>query len=194
MTPLPLHKPLDAGRRAFIASAMAGFGPALSTPSWSPTAGAATDFWRRPRQLVLVHRSSKEHIDATYWSDGQLVVSEYERLSYFMGDRTTNSGVYMHPVLLDILYAIGGWLRYFDLKEPIQLNSGYRDPKRNLTIEGAARTSRHIKGEAADISIPGVSPLQVARFSVWLGGGGVGWYPDKGFTHVDSGGLRTWRG
>lgn len=175
---------------------LAGFAvlaASLSAPAWAQSIPQVQDFWARPRKLRLRHTSG-ETIEAVYWSDGELVVPEYTRVSYFLRDRVTGTGVYAHPVLLDILYGINGWLDYFQVRSPVLVHSAYRDPVRNLTIEGAARNSRHIRGEAVDISIPGVSALQVSRFGLWLGGGGVGWYPDKRFTHLDRGRLRAWRG
>jgi uncharacterized protein YcbK (DUF882 family) len=191
---LALCRPLDDARRAALAAGLSLLAGTVAHPSWA--AGHerfADDFWRRPRRISLQHTSG-EQIETVYWSDGELVVTEYTRLSYFMRDRVVGSGVYAHPVLLDILYGINGWLAYYGVKSPVILTSGYRDPRRNLTIEGAVQNSLHPLGEAADITIPGVSSLQVARFGVWLGGGGVGWYPRKHFTHVDRGRLRAWRG
>lgn len=179
-----------------LTAALAGAAIALGRPAWAASGDAvrrAEDFWLRPRRLRLRHASG-DSIEATYWSDGELVTSEYTRLSYFLGDRVTGTGVYIQPVLLDILYGVNGWLTYFGIQQPILVTSAYRDPRRNATIEGAALNSHHTTGGAADIRIPGVSTLQVARFGQWLGGGGVGWYPSKDFTHVDRGRLRSWRG
>jgi uncharacterized protein YcbK (DUF882 family) len=185
---------VDPSRRAALLAGFSLLGSGLARPAWaSGNEQFANDFWQRPRRLVLQHARG-ERIETVYWSDGQVVVSEYERLSYFMRDRVAGTGVYVHPVLLDILYGIHGWLSFFQLRSPIIINSGYRDPARNAVIEGAARNSLHTRGEAVDISIPQVNTLQVAKFGMWLGGGGVGWYPEKQFTHLDRGRLRSWRG
>jgi hypothetical protein len=45
---------------------------------------------------------------------------------------------------------------------PIFVSSGYRPPVLNRMIGGAA-TSQHCKGEAADIHVHGMTPLQVAN-------------------------------
>lgn len=128
-----------------------------------------------------------------YWSDGNIHVDAWRQASHFMRDRVVSRGVYMSPTLLDVLYGITGWLEYFNVPSSPILHSGYRDPVRNMRIEGAALNSKHITGEAADISIPGVSSLQLAKFGQWLGGGGVGWYPQKNFVHLDVGSVRSWR-
>ncbi len=181
-------------RRGFLLACSQGLASTLATPSWAASAPSqATDFWKAPRTIRLKHVSG-EQIESTYWSDGQVILEEYARLSWFMRDRVVNSAVYMNPVLLDIAYGVCGWMKYFDLRDPIILTSGHRDRLRNATIEGASRNSLHITGDALDISIPSISNLQVARFGVWLGGGGVGWYPGKDFTHLDRGRLRAWKG
>ncbi|MDO8800028.1 D-Ala-D-Ala carboxypeptidase family metallohydrolase [Phenylobacterium sp.] len=47
--------------------------------------------------------------------------------------------------------------------KPVQVNSGYRGPAVNRAV-GSKPTSQHAKGEAADIEIPGVSNLALARW------------------------------
>lgn len=162
------------------ASSLEGVGPQLP------------GFWSRPRRIRMSHASG-ELLDITYWSDGQIHGDAWRNVSHFMRDRVVSRGVYMSPKLLDVLYGISAWLEYFNVSSCPVLHSGYRDPDRNLRIEGAALNSKHITGEAADISIPGVSSLQISRFGQWLGGGGVGWYPQKNFVHLDVGSVRTWR-
>lgn len=181
-------------RRLLLAGGAGLLASQVTAPSWALNMPQTADeFWIRPRTLNLRHVKG-ERLVSTYWSDGQIIRSAYEEISWFMRDRVAHEAVYMHPVLLDILYGVNGWLTYFGIKEPIVLTSAYRNARRNNRIEGAARDGPHTKGEAADGVIPGVSTKQVATFGKWLGGGGVGWYPDKGFTHLDCGRLRSWRG
>jgi uncharacterized protein YcbK (DUF882 family) len=47
-------------------------------------------------------------------------------------------------------------------------------------------------GKAADIRLPGYSLSQLRRSAVDLKGGGVGYYPDSDFIHVDVGRVRYW--
>jgi len=169
---------------------------ALPLPAWAQSGAAAqyeSDFWLRPRTIRCRHAAG-ELIEATYWSDGQLLQQGYSELSWFMRDRVVQRAVYMNPVLLDVAYGITGWLNYFGVQSTLVLTSGHRDRARNSQIEGAAKNSLHITGDAMDVQIPGVSSLQLARFGAWMNAGGVGWYPSKGFTHLDRGRLRSWRG
>ena len=47
-------------------------------------------------------------------------------------------------------------------------------------------------GWAADIKVPGYSSTKVKNLGRRLGAGGVGYYPNKGFTHLDVGKSRYW--
>ena len=45
--------------------------------------------------------------------------------------------------------------------KPININSGYRTPTYNATLKGAAKDSQHLQAKAADITIQGLTALQV---------------------------------
>lgn len=66
--------------------------------------------------------------------------------------------------------------------KPIIITSGYRCPAHNQAVRGSPN-SQHMKGNAADIVVSGVSPEQVATKAEALKFPGVGRYPS--FTHVD---------
>lgn len=68
--------------------------------------------------------------------------------------------------------------------KPVNINSAYRTPAYNKKVEGATQ-SQHLYGMAADISISGVSPKEVAAFAETLlpKTGGIGIYGS--FCHVD---------
>lgn len=68
--------------------------------------------------------------------------------------------------------------------KPVTVNSAYRTAAWNAN-QGGAPKSQHLRGMAADITIPGVTPLEVAQYAEFLQPktGGIGVY--KSFTHVD---------
>ncbi len=51
---------------------------------------------------------------------------------------------------------------------PIRINSGYRCSELNEEI-GGSKNSQHMEGRAADIDVPGYTPLEVANAIVELG-------------------------
>lgn len=77
-------------------------------------------------------------------------------------------------------------------QKPIMVNSAYRSPAYNKSIGGAPK-SKHMEGIAFDISIPGVTPLEVGKKALQIGFKGVGVYDT--FTHVDTRDILTmWKG
>lgn len=72
--------------------------------------------------------------------------------------------------------------------KPVNINSGYRCPTHNKRI-GGAPGSYHAKGMAADISVNGVAPAEVAKYAESIGIKGIGLYEtakDGYFVHVDT--------
>lgn len=67
----------------------------------------------------------------------------------------------------------------------IVMNSGYRDAFHNGK-SGGADNSYHMKCEAADFFIPGVSKERLIAYARSIGAvGGLGCYPGKSFIHID---------
>ena len=50
--------------------------------------------------------------------------------------------------------------------KPLKINSGFRGPSVNAGTPGSSKTSQHMKGEAADIEIPGVDDAELHRWIV----------------------------
>ncbi|WP_194726350.1 YcbK family protein [Noviherbaspirillum malthae] len=180
---------LAPSRRRFLLAA-AGAVASVTYPSL----GIATDFWSQPRELWLTRPATGESVREVYWADGQLVLPGYYRICQLLRDVRINQAVQFDIITLDIARGIYGWLQSFGINRPIIVNSGYRHPSTNAGIEGAARSSLHTRAQALDVRIEGVSSESVARFGLYLAGGGVGFYPGKNFTHVDRGRVRYWRG
>ena len=80
----------------------------------------------------------------------------------------------------------------------IHVVSGYRNVKYNLTLakkgREVSRDSNHTRSQAIDFSLPGVATEKVYKHLLRAHPGGVGFYPNSGFVHVDTGKKRTWRG
>ena len=62
--------------------------------------------------------------------------------------------------------------------------TGYRCKTHNARVPNAAPNSYHIYGMAADISIRGTDPLEIAKYAESIGILGIGLYAD--FVHVDT--------
>lgn len=65
----------------------------------------------------------------------------------------------------------------------VTINSGYRCKTHNARVGGASK-SNHMYGQAADIVVKGISPIEVARYAESIGVLGIGVY--SGFVHIDT--------
>ena len=68
-------------------------------------------------------------------------------------------------------------------RKPILINSGYRCSYHNTRV-GGSPNSKHRTGQAADIQIKGVQPLEIAKYAEYIGVQGIGLYDT--FVHVDT--------
>ena len=97
--------------------------------------------------------------------------------------------IFVAPGLVSVLQAIRS-----HFGKAVNINSGYRTPAKNRAVDGAAY-SQHLYGTAADISIKGVSPKEIAAYAETLlpKSGGIGIYPT--FVHIDVRGVKSrWNG
>ncbi|GLS38839.1 peptidase M15 [Mesorhizobium tianshanense] len=93
----------------------------------------------------------------------------------------------LKPSLVRVLKTIEG---HYGKK--MIVTSGYRDPARNRRANGA-KNSLHMYCAAADIQVPGVSKLQLAKYIRSMPGrGGVGTYCHTESVHIDVGPERDW--
>jgi len=73
---------------------------------------------------------------------------------------------------------------------PIKINSAYRCEAHNKSV-GGSKTSQHLLGKAADITIQSLKPAEVYALIeelIDMGHmlqGGLGLYEEKGFVHYD---------
>jgi uncharacterized protein YcbK (DUF882 family) len=106
--------------------------------------------------------------------------------------RDANGFVAIDASLMNLLHRLQNTLASHGLREPIRINSGYRSPRTNAATEGAAKNSFHTKGKAVDITIANADAGLLGALGVVMERGGVGFYPNKNFIHLDTGGVRSW--
>jgi uncharacterized protein YcbK (DUF882 family) len=145
------------------------------------------------RSLAMYNPHTGEKINLVYCEKGYYVPGALQEVNYFFRDFRQNLIKPIDPRLLDLLHSIN---QASDGTKPFNLVSGYRSPQTNAMLaaqyEGVARHSMHIEGKAADINLPGRELSILQRIALALRFGGVGYYPQSGFVHVDTGRIRHW--
>lgn len=157
-------------------------------------AARPSDFWERPRELHLVRQRTNERLKVVYWRDGELVTDAYWQICALMRDVKANVMTQMDPTLFDIMRGIQGYYEAYNWRQPLVILSGYRTKKTNDALENAAKNSMHLYGKAVDLYMPGIPVKDIGALGLYLKQGGVGFYPSNGFTHLDTGRVRVWRG
>ena len=79
----------------------------------------------------------------------------------------------------------------------IEVISGFRSPETNERLRrrgggGVATRSLHLQGRALDLRMPGVPLATLRDAALELRSGGVGFYPESNFVHIDTGRVRRW--
>ena len=112
--------------------------------------------------------------------DGGKKLSSNFKVSEF-ACRDGSDAVLVAPRLVMVLQSIRS-----HFGAPVTIHSAYRTPQYNDKVGGVAH-SQHCYGTAADISVRGQAPAQVAAYARELmpDWGGVGVYAKNGFTHID---------
>jgi uncharacterized protein YcbK (DUF882 family) len=131
----------------------------------------------------------------TYWADGKYIPDALAEINYALRDDRSGEVFPIAPKVLDLVHQIG---RKLDTSCHFEVYSGYRSPKTNAMLRRmnseVAAHSLHMEGEAVDITLPGRSLKQLHQAALSMRAGGVGYYPDADFLHVDVGRVRQWVG
>ena len=147
------------------------------------------------KTLKLYNIHTGESIKATFFVKDHFVDSELKRLNYFFRDYRLNEVANMDINLFSLLYAIQ---LVSNSSKSIDIISGYRSKKTNELLRQnhhkVAKNSFHTKAKAVDFKIKDRYLNDVLRVSKMMEMGGVGYYPNNYFIHVDTGPVRFWRG
>ncbi|RRQ20018.1 DUF882 domain-containing protein [Thiohalobacter thiocyanaticus] len=174
-------------RRGFIKN-IAGLGALLGSPAALARIGTPTR-----RELALHNLHTGESTEVVYWRDGDYAGSALADLNHLLRDHRSGEVWDMDPALLDQLYLLQ---RQVGVERPYQVISGYRSPSTNAMLRGqssgVAKRSLHMQGRAIDIRLPGVKLSKLREAALTLQAGGVGYYPQSNFVHLDTGRVRFW--
>lgn len=155
---------------------------------------SANELPGQEHRLLLFHLHTKERINVVYRRGDSYLPDGVSELDRFLRDHRTGDVIALDPRLFDLLSDITAALGRAGTE--IDIVCGYRTPWSNeflrRTTSGVAQHSQHMRGEAIDIRIPGVPTARLRDAALELHRGGVGYYPQSQFVHVDLGPVRRW--
>lgn len=164
-------------------------GAALCSRAWSGAAEAP------PKRLALVNLHTAERLDIEYFRDNAYVSDALAAIETLLRDFRSGEKHSVDPKLLDYLVDVAS---HFGVPAAYSVISGYRSPGSNERLRarssGVSQHSLHMQGRAIDVRMSGVDCADLAAQALELKRGGVGYYRASNFVHLDTGGIRSWRG
>jgi uncharacterized protein YcbK (DUF882 family) len=145
------------------------------------------------RQLSFYHTHTRLSLDAVYYENGEYVDSALDEINRFLKDFRTGEVAEMDPKLLDLLHDVRSEL---GSDQTFEVISAYRSPKTNEMLRtntnGVAKNSQHLLGNAIDVRLRGVPIEKLRDTALDMQRGGVGFYKQSDFVHMDTGRVRRW--
>lgn len=174
------------GRRRFLIGSL-GAAAALSS------AGRAAANVDGAHRLSFYHIHTAEKLTVTYRENGELVPGALAEINRYLRDFRTEQVHDIDVALLDALHTL---YATFDGRGNFEVISGYRSPRTNAALRhatsGVAENSLHIQGRAIDVRLTSAKTSALRDAALGLKAGGVGYYPESNFVHVDTGKIRSW--
>lgn len=144
------------------------------------------------RALAFSNLHTGERLRVVYREDGAYVPEALASLDHLLRDFRTGEIHPIDPALFDLLSdvreATGGGT--------FEVISGFRSDATNRMLRGrshgVAERSMHLVGRAIDVRLRGVETASLRRAALAMRRGGVGFYPDLDFVHLDTGRVRFW--
>jgi uncharacterized protein YcbK (DUF882 family) len=178
-------------RRRFLKNLACGTLLTLATPA---IANAAKGRYPASRLLALVNPNTGDKLKLTYFEKGYYIKPALREINHLLRDYRTGD---VHPIdvqLLDQLHDLRLTLGVGH--RPFHIVSGYRSPYTNSRLHhegsGVANNSLHMQGRAIDLRIEGVDTRHIRNAALTMHRGGVGYYHESDFVHLDTGKFRIW--
>jgi uncharacterized protein YcbK (DUF882 family) len=175
------------GRRKVLIGALSG------AAGLTGLGRAARAFARETQGLSLYHLHTAETLHVVYRERGELVDGALDEINYFLRDFRNDT---MHSIDVALLDELCRVYETFDGRGRFEVISGYRSPQTNESLRqhsaGVAKNSFHLTGRAIDIRLTSAKTDRLRDAAIALRSGGVGYYADSNFVHIDTGEFRTW--
>jgi len=183
-----LQETLVTSRRQFLrTSAQIGLGLFFASPLDLLAAQRP-----HPETLSFYHDHTMESFDLRRVS-GTCSPKMRREFNTFLRDFRTGE---VHTIDFRLVHILRKIKKIADSSGVFHVLSGYRSPKTNQALRarttGVAKKSMHMRGKALDIRLTDISTSDLRDIAISLKAGGVGYYPESDFVHVDTGRFRTW--
>jgi len=173
------------GRRRFLVGSL-GAAAALSGAGRSAAAVGE-------HRLSFYHIHTAEKLKIVYREKGVLIPESLVEINRYLRDFRTEQIHDIDATLLDTLHAL---YTTFDGRGNFEVISGYRSPHTNAVLRhvttGVAENSLHIQGRAIDVRLTSAKTTALRDAALALKAGGVGYYAESNFVHLDTGKVRSW--
>lgn len=144
-------------------------------------------------RLSFYHIHTAEKLNVTYREHGELIPDALTEINHYLRDFRTEQIHEIDVALLDKLHAL---FTTFDARGNFEVISGYRSPHTNEVLRhvttGVAEHSLHIEGRAIDVRLTSAKTTALRDAALALKAGGVGYYAQSNFVHLDTGNTRSW--
>ena len=184
-------RPTRFSRRRLLQAggALAG---ATAAWGWLPRAYAGGSDQRR---LTLKNLHTPEVLEVIYRRGEQYLPEALAQVEVQLRDYRTGDKHSIDPQLLDTLCEVA---QRAGVDPVFSVISGYRSRETNAMLHerssAVASHSLHMEGRAIDVRLAGVDCADLAAKALEMKRGGVGYYRQSDFVHLDTGRFRTWRG
>jgi len=167
----------------------------LTSSALLPASSAVdTVLARQDYRLRLFHTHTGKRLDIIYRRGDDYVPEALAQLDEYLRDHRTGDVQHYDPRVFDLLHDLTAKLG--EPQSEIDVVCGYRSPWSNEFLRthghGVALHSLHMEAMAIDIRIPGVKTSRLRDAALELHRGGVGYYAQSDFVHVDVGRVRRW--
>jgi uncharacterized protein YcbK (DUF882 family) len=178
-------------RRVLAAGAALIASPFLAPPR---LAQASTDTMAAGvRTLSFRHTHTGEVLSLVYAAGDAYLGEALARVNWFLRDFRNGESRAIDPQLLDQLHALSA---VTGARTPYEVISGYRSPATNELLQrrggGVATHSLHLEGRAIDVRLADVPLADLRDAATSMRAGGVGYYAQSQFVHLDTGRVRRW--
>jgi len=181
---------IDKTRRRMMGFGLCALACGISAPSFASLARPVS---KPARVLSFYNLHTDEKLSLAYWKDGTYDRGAWSRINHILRDHYSGETHVMDLRLMDLLHDVQTKLQ---TDRTIEIISGYRSPSTNSYLHeasnGVAKNSYHMRGMAIDVRMEGTSLPHLHKTALALNRGGVGYYPDSQFVHLDVGPIRRW--